>query len=140
MADRVLILRELNRATLARQMLLDRELVPVADAIERLASKPRCQAFPTSACGRGCGASSVGISPASCKSGGSSGRRSCARPCIGVLLLGAHRAPAERWWGRATVLSTLTVHSSSPEASASLCKRVDNISQAPSWRQRTNLS
>ena len=38
MATRILTLRELNRATLARQMLVDRELVPVTDAIERLAS------------------------------------------------------------------------------------------------------
>ena len=35
-ADRVLTLRELNRATLARQMLLDRESLPVSDAVERL--------------------------------------------------------------------------------------------------------
>ena len=35
-ADRVLTLRELNRATLARQMLLDRESLPVPDAVERL--------------------------------------------------------------------------------------------------------
>ncbi|MCA1716767.1 MAG: winged helix DNA-binding domain-containing protein, partial [Actinobacteria bacterium] len=35
-ADRVLTLRELNRATLARQMLLDREPLPVSDAVERL--------------------------------------------------------------------------------------------------------
>ena len=36
MADRVLTLREINCATLARQMLLDREMVPVTDAVERL--------------------------------------------------------------------------------------------------------
>ncbi len=36
MADRVLTLRELNRATLARQMLLERESVSVPAAIERL--------------------------------------------------------------------------------------------------------
>lgn len=36
MPDHVLTLRELNRATLARQMLLEREAVPVPDAIERL--------------------------------------------------------------------------------------------------------
>ena len=35
-ADRVLTLRELNRATLARQMLLDREPLPVSEAVERL--------------------------------------------------------------------------------------------------------
>jgi hypothetical protein len=34
--DRVLTPRELNRATLARQMLLDREPLPVSDAVERL--------------------------------------------------------------------------------------------------------
>ncbi len=37
MADRILKLRELNRATLARQMLLARETLPVPAAIERLA-------------------------------------------------------------------------------------------------------
>jgi winged helix DNA-binding protein len=36
-ADRVLTLRELNRATLARQILLDRESLPVTDAVECLA-------------------------------------------------------------------------------------------------------
>jgi hypothetical protein len=36
MPDRILRLRELNRATLARQMLLDREALPVPAAIERL--------------------------------------------------------------------------------------------------------
>jgi hypothetical protein len=40
-ADRILTLGELNRATLARQMLrqmlLDRELVPVTETVERLA-------------------------------------------------------------------------------------------------------
>ncbi len=36
MADRILKLRELNRATLARQMLLARETLPVPAAIERL--------------------------------------------------------------------------------------------------------
>lgn len=36
MADRILNLRELNRATLARQMLLAREAMPVPAAIERL--------------------------------------------------------------------------------------------------------
>ncbi|HVD34599.1 MAG TPA: crosslink repair DNA glycosylase YcaQ family protein [Rubrobacter sp.] len=35
-ADRVLTLRELNRATLARQMLLGRKTMPVLDAVERL--------------------------------------------------------------------------------------------------------
>src|SRR5215470_9831643 len=36
MADRILKLRELNRATLARQMLLEREILPIHAAIERL--------------------------------------------------------------------------------------------------------
>jgi hypothetical protein len=36
MADRILKLRDLNRATLARQMLLERETSPVTSAIERL--------------------------------------------------------------------------------------------------------
>ncbi|MHB8625955.1 MAG: winged helix DNA-binding domain-containing protein [Aggregatilineales bacterium] len=36
MADRVLTLRELNRATLARQMLLERASLPIPAAIERL--------------------------------------------------------------------------------------------------------
>src|SRR4029079_2873859 len=36
MADRILTLRELNRATLARQMLLEREAIPLPAAIERL--------------------------------------------------------------------------------------------------------
>ncbi len=36
MGDRILKLRELNRATLARQMLLERETLPVPAAIERL--------------------------------------------------------------------------------------------------------
>jgi hypothetical protein len=36
MADRILNLRELNRATLARQMLLERETLPAPAAIERL--------------------------------------------------------------------------------------------------------
>ena len=35
-AERVLTLRELNRATLARQLLLDRAALPVADAVARL--------------------------------------------------------------------------------------------------------
>ena len=36
MPERVLTLRELNRATLARQMLLERESIPASDAVERL--------------------------------------------------------------------------------------------------------
>jgi len=36
MADRILKLRELTRATLARQMLLERESVPITDAVEKL--------------------------------------------------------------------------------------------------------
>lgn len=36
MIDRVLTLRELNRATLARKMLLEREDISVSDALERL--------------------------------------------------------------------------------------------------------
>ena len=36
MADRILTLRELNRATLSRQMLLERASLPVPEAIERL--------------------------------------------------------------------------------------------------------
>ena len=34
--ERVLRLRDLNRTTLARQMLPDREPLPVSDAVERL--------------------------------------------------------------------------------------------------------
>ena len=37
MADRILKLRELNRAMLARQMLLARETISVSAAVERLA-------------------------------------------------------------------------------------------------------
>jgi len=37
MTERTLTLRELNRATLARQMLLEREPLPVPAAVERLA-------------------------------------------------------------------------------------------------------
>jgi hypothetical protein len=35
--------------------------------------------------------------------------------------LGLRRAPAACWWARATVLSTLTSHSTSPTASDSVC-------------------
>ncbi len=53
MVDRVLTLRELNRASLARQMLLDREALPVSEAVERLvglawsACRARCPNLPT---------------------------------------------------------------------------------------------
>jgi hypothetical protein len=46
MADRVLSLRDLNRATLARHMLLEREGMPVAAAIERLVGLQAQQALP----------------------------------------------------------------------------------------------
>ena len=45
MPDRVLSLRELNRATLARQMLLERESLPVPAAIERLVGMQAQQAI-----------------------------------------------------------------------------------------------
>ena len=45
MPDRVLTLRELNRATLARQMLLERESLPVPAAIERLVGLQAQQAI-----------------------------------------------------------------------------------------------
>jgi hypothetical protein len=56
MADRVLTLRELNRATLARQMLLERADIPIPAAIERLVGLQAQQAIAphhTSDCGRG---------------------------------------------------------------------------------------
>ncbi|MFO7170609.1 MAG: winged helix DNA-binding domain-containing protein [Chloroflexota bacterium] len=46
MAERTLGLRELNRATLARQMLLSREAPPAAEAIERLVGLQAQQAQP----------------------------------------------------------------------------------------------
>lgn len=46
MAERVLNLRELNRATLARQMLLERENLSVPAAIERLMGMQAQQALP----------------------------------------------------------------------------------------------
>jgi hypothetical protein len=45
-ADRVLTLRELNRATLARQLLLERASLPVPGAIERLVGLQAQQAAP----------------------------------------------------------------------------------------------
>jgi hypothetical protein len=46
MAERVLTLRELNRATLARQLLLDRSALAVVDAIEQLVGMQAQQASP----------------------------------------------------------------------------------------------
>lgn len=46
MTERVLTLRELNRATLARQMLLERRNLPVAAAIEQLVGLQAQQALP----------------------------------------------------------------------------------------------
>jgi hypothetical protein len=46
MSDRVLHLRELNRATLARQMLLEREALAVPAAIERLVGLQAQLALP----------------------------------------------------------------------------------------------
>jgi hypothetical protein len=46
MTDRILGLRELNRATLARQMLLEREAVPVGAAVERLVGLQAQLALP----------------------------------------------------------------------------------------------
>jgi hypothetical protein len=46
MADRILTLRELNRATLARQMLLERETIPVPAAVERLVALQAQAALP----------------------------------------------------------------------------------------------
>lgn len=46
MADRILRLRELNRATLARQMLLERAALPVPAAIERLVGLQAQLALP----------------------------------------------------------------------------------------------
>src|SRR5215212_6384156 len=46
MATRVLTLRELNRATLARQMLLERVSLPVPEGIERLVGLQAQQALP----------------------------------------------------------------------------------------------
>jgi hypothetical protein len=46
MAERLVKLRELNRATLSRQMLLERQNLPVPDAIERLVGLQAQQALP----------------------------------------------------------------------------------------------
>jgi hypothetical protein len=40
-AERVLTLRELNRTTLLRQLLLRRERMPVARAVEKVAARRR---------------------------------------------------------------------------------------------------
>lgn len=82
MEERKLTLRELNRATLARQMLLDRETLPAHDAVSRLIGLQAQVPNPPY----------VGLwtrlrgfrredPPISWRSGGSSGRRSCARRC-----------------------------------------------------------
>ena len=46
MADRILRLRELNRVTLSRQMLIERETLPVCAAVERLVGLQAQLALP----------------------------------------------------------------------------------------------
>ncbi len=65
--DRVLTLRELNPATLARQMFLTREPLPVSDTVERLVGlQAQVPNPPTSASGPGCETSKATISLVSC--------------------------------------------------------------------------
>lgn len=47
-----LTLRQLNRTTLHRQLLLQRHDLSVVQATEQLGCKPKCQTRPISACGR----------------------------------------------------------------------------------------
>ena len=57
----------LNRATLARQMLLDRKTLTVGDAVERLVGlQAQVPNPPTSASGPGCETSKATISLVSC--------------------------------------------------------------------------
>ena len=52
MAERVLTLRELNRATLTRQLLLERaSLAPLTPSSSSLACKPSYPILPISPCG-----------------------------------------------------------------------------------------
>lgn len=50
--------------------------------------------------------------------------------------LATRRAPAECWWARTLVESTLVTHSSSPAASVSPWISCNSRSQVPSWVQR----
>jgi hypothetical protein len=56
MAERILTLRELNRATLARQLLLERVAITPLDALKHLDGvyKARCPTLPILACGHAC--------------------------------------------------------------------------------------